>query len=213
MKRKVITKKEQFEQQQATVIGGAKGFLGGLAVAVPASYFLQKRWAYYRALPSSLKALGVVMVVVPSCVISAERAGLRFEREQWTGIDKQELATIAAREQERWDKMTFGQKASEVAVRNEYGLIGGAWALTMAGAFGTIMRNPYQTLPQKIVQARMWAQGLTIGVLIAAGALTHSRRARATQEGVDRHLAADHSWRDIIQQEQDDARAGANNRS
>jgi hypothetical protein len=28
----------------------------------------------------------------------------------------------------------------------------------------------------KIVQARMWAQGLTIGLLIAAGALTGSKR-------------------------------------
>ena len=33
----------------------------------------------------------------------------------------------------------------------------------------------YQTPAQKIVQARMWAQGLTIGLLIVAGALTHSK--------------------------------------
>ena len=37
----------------------------------------------------------------------------------------------------------------------------------------------HQTSAQKIVQARMWAQALTIGVLVAAGALTHSRRAQA----------------------------------
>jgi hypothetical protein len=39
----------------------------------------------------------------------------------------------------------------------------------------------HQTLPQKIVQVRMWAQGLTIGVLIGAGVLTHSQRQAALQ--------------------------------
>lgn len=39
----------------------------------------------------------------------------------------------------------------------------------------------HQTLPQKIVQVRMWAQGLTIGVLIGAGILTHNQRQAALQ--------------------------------
>ena len=34
----------------------------------------------------------------------------------------------------------------------------------------------------------MWAQGLTIGVLIAAGALTHARRQQALDEYGRRHL-------------------------
>ncbi|KAJ3525346.1 hypothetical protein NM688_g8415 [Phlebia brevispora] len=57
-------------------------------------------------------------------------------------------------------------------------------------------------MPQKIVQARMWAQGLTIGVLIAAGALTHAQRQKAIEEGPIHHRAADHSWRDIVEYEQ-----------
>ena len=68
---------------RATIMGGVKGFLGGLAVAGPVSYVFNKRWAYYRGLPPSLKALGIIIVVVPSFAITAERAGLRFEREHW----------------------------------------------------------------------------------------------------------------------------------
>jgi len=90
----------------------------------------------------------------------------------------------------------------DVAARHEYGLIGGAWALSMVGAFSIIMRNPYQTLPQKVVQARMWAQGLTIGIIIAAGALTHSRHVRETDDVGRRHLPPDHSWRDILEAEE-----------
>jgi len=42
----------------------------------------------------------------------------------------------------------------------------------------------------------MWAQGLTIGILIAAGILTHSQRQEAA-----RHHAVDHSWREFIDAE------------
>lgn len=33
----------------------------------------------------------------------------------------------------------------------------------------------------------MWAQGLTLGVLIAAGVMTHTRRAKEMEDGV-RHV-------------------------
>ena len=48
----------------------------------------------------------------------------------------------------------------------------------------------------------MWAQALTIGVLIAAGALTHAQRQKQINDGPIHHQAADHSWRDIIEHEQ-----------
>jgi hypothetical protein len=54
----------------------------------------------------------------------------------------------------------------------------------------------HQSTSQKIVQARMWAQGLTIGVLIAAGILTHSQRTDAAK-----HHAVDHSWREFLDAE------------
>ena len=48
----------------------------------------------------------------------------------------------------------------------------------------------------------MWAQGLTIGVLIAAGALTHAQRQKTFNEGAMHHGTIDHSWRDIVEHEQ-----------
>ncbi|KAI0082489.1 hypothetical protein K474DRAFT_1655263 [Panus rudis PR-1116 ss-1] len=199
---KIVDKETRDAQQRATIIGGAKGFTGGLAVALPASYILNKRWHYYRQLPPSLKAFGVILVAVPAFIISAEKAGQRFEREQWSDVGKMEIDEVHRREQQRWESLTFGQKVRDVAVRHEYGIIGGAWALSMATAFGIIMRNPYQTTAQKIVQARMWAQGLTIGILIASGVLVHSSRSKALDEGPVRHLEPDHSWRLIVDEEE-----------
>lgn len=42
----------------------------------------------------------------------------------------------------------------------------------------------HQSTAQKVVQARMWAQGLTIGVMVAAGILTHQQRQEAAQHRV-----------------------------
>ena len=36
----------------------------------------------------------------------------------------------------------------------------------MGVALGIVGRNPYQTAQQKLVQARVWAQGLTIGIVV-----------------------------------------------
>ena len=40
----------------------------------------------------------------------------------------------------------------------------------MAIALGIVGRSPYLTTPQKLVQARVYAQGLTLAVLIATAA-------------------------------------------
>lgn len=203
---KIATQQELDAQQHATVMGGAKGFLSGAAVAFPVSYLLQRRWAYYRQLPPSLKAFGIILIVVPSFVISAEHAGQRFEREHWHDQGKAELDAVEAREQRHWDSLDFKEKVKDFAARHQYGIILGGWALSMGISFGLVAANKYQTMPQKIVQARMWAQGLTVGVLIAAGVASHLNKAD-TVEGPVRHLAPDHSWKDIVEHEQEEEAA------
>jgi hypothetical protein len=145
-----VSHEKQLAQQQATIAGGVKGFLGGAAVALPASYIMHRTWPYYRALPPSLKAFGVILVVVPSFVISADHAGQKFEQESWSDIGKHEIDAIRARQQARWESMTLRQKIGDFASRHEYGIIAGGWAASLAGSFGIIMRNKYQTMPQKV---------------------------------------------------------------
>ncbi|KAI0824772.1 hypothetical protein BC628DRAFT_410619 [Trametes gibbosa] len=201
---KGATQEERDAQQRATIVGGLKGFAGGLAVALPGSYLLYRRWPYYRTLQPSLKAFGIILIAVPAFVISAEHAAQRFEEARWTGAGKAELDAVQERQKARWEKMSTSQKFSDFARRHEYGIILTSWAAALTGSFTHIMRDPYQSVPQKLVQARMWAQGLTIGIIIAAGVLTHSQRAKQYDEEDDhrfRHIAPDHSWKDILDQE------------
>ena len=51
----------------------------------------------------------------------------------------------------------------------------------------------------------MWAQALTVGVLIAAGALTHAQRQKAME-----NRTVDHSWMEMLEEQQrEDAEAAA----
>lgn len=190
---KIVTQEEIDGHTNATIRGGIEGTLLGVAVAIPGSLYLNRRWAFYRALPLPLKALGPVMIIAPCFSIQAERRGLEFDRAHWTGVGKLRLDREAEEEQVRWEALTTKEKIGDWATRHQYSIIVGSWILSVAVAGGIISRDRHQTLPQKVVQVRMWAQGLTIGVLIAAGMLTHNQRQAALL-----HRPTDHSWQALL---------------
>ncbi|KZS97837.1 hypothetical protein SISNIDRAFT_198213 [Sistotremastrum niveocremeum HHB9708] len=194
---KLVTEEQIQAHQRVALWGGVKGFATGLAVALPGSYLLHRRWPYYRQLPISLKVLGVVTLVLPSFAVGAEHASLNYDRAAWTGVGKEEIDAVAQREQDRWNNLKTSEKLSEWATKHQYGIIGGSWAVSMGIASAIVMRDRNQTFAQKIVQARMWAQGLTISVLIAAAVLTHRNRDRLRD--VHHPAVPDHSWADVIE--------------
>lgn len=51
---------------------------------------------------------------------------------------------------------------------HRYPIVTASWVLSMALSLGVVSRNRYLTTPQKLVQARMYAQGLTLLVLVAS---------------------------------------------
>jgi len=197
-----LLKEDQIAAHDSAVQRGAlEGTAAGAGLAVAASFFARKRYPGYTKLPLSLKALGAAIIVAPCLAIQAERRGLEYERSQWEGEGVRILSHKEVAEANRWDAMTTSEKIGDWSFRHQYTLIMGGWAASLALAGGIISRNKYQTQAQKIVQARMWAQGLTIGLLIAAGALTSKRRAATAAQG-----QTDHSWQDVLEQQERDRR-------
>ncbi|KAI0698526.1 hypothetical protein C8T65DRAFT_660480 [Cerioporus squamosus] len=194
---KFATEEELAGHQRATVRGALEGVAAGLAISLPASWYMHRRWPAFRALPIQLKALGVILVVGPAFAIQAERRGVEFDESTWTGAGKAVLDREEKATESRWEALSSREKFRDWAMRNQYKIILGSWAAGMAVAGTVVMRNRYQSTPQKVVQARMWAQGLTIGVLIAAGVLTQSQRSQAHQ-----NRSVDHSWQNILDEQE-----------
>jgi len=192
------------EHDAASRRGALEGALASGSVALAGSYWAQRNMAAYRRLPLSLKALGVVIIVAPCLSIQAERRGLEYDRSQWEGegvriLDEKELEI-----EKKWQSLSLWDKVGDWSYRHQYSMIMGGWAGSLGVAALIISRNKYQTYAQKIVQARMWAQGLTIGLIIVAGALTQTRRAARIENGMN-----DHSWKDVIDQQERDRKAEA----
>lgn len=199
---KFVTKEDLAAHQAATIRGAIEGTVAGFAISIPASLYAHRHWAYYRSLPLSLKALGIVIVTAPLYAVQAERRGVEYDKSTWTGAGVQELKREEAVQQSRWEKLSTTEKIQDWALRNQYKVILGSWAVSMGIAGAIVFRNRYQTPAQKIVQARMWAQGLTVGVLIGAGVLTHSQRVEAAQ-----HHNTDHSWAYMLEEQAAEERA------
>ncbi|KAF9534571.1 hypothetical protein CPB83DRAFT_203075 [Crepidotus variabilis] len=200
---KINLNQEQVQEHTAASRRGAiEGAALGASVGLAGSYWAQRRLHAYQRLPLSLKALGIIIITAPCLSIQAERRGLEYDRSQWVGaavhlMDERELEA-----EKHWESLSLWDKVGDWSYRHQYSLIMGSWAGSLGVAAAIISRNKYQTYPQKIVQARMWAQGLTIGLLIVAGALTHSRKEIA-------HHEVDHSWRDILEQQERDRKEHA----
>lgn len=200
---KLLTETQIEEHNRASYRGALEGTVVGTGLALAGSVYAKRRFPGYRSLPPSLKLLGAIIIVAPCLAIQGERRGLEYDRSQWEGeglriLDQKELERM-----KQWDSLTLGQKIGDWSMRHQYTLIMGGWASSLGVAAAIISRNKYQTYPQKIVQARMWAQGLTIGLLIAAGALTHYAK-----KDMPKEATLDHSWRDVLeQQERDRAQA------
>ncbi|KAH9179641.1 hypothetical protein EDB89DRAFT_1922352 [Lactarius sanguifluus] len=192
-----VTQEELEAFDRATIRGSIEGIAGGLAISLPASFAAQRYWPAYRALPLPLKALGVILIVGPTWAIQTERRGVEFDEEHnWKGAGRQLLDSAKAREASEWGGLSSSEKISKWVARHQYQVILGSWATSMAVAGTIIMRDRHQSNSQKIVQARMWAQGLTIGILIATGIVTHSQRAEAAKNNT-----VDHSWRELLEVE------------
>ncbi|KIY73971.1 hypothetical protein CYLTODRAFT_416619 [Cylindrobasidium torrendii FP15055 ss-10] len=192
---KLLTDEQLATHEKATVRGGIEGALIGAGIGIPLTLWASRRYPVVKALPPHLKALGIIIFVAPGFAIQAERRGLEYDRSQWQDdmtkiLDDKEAATELA-----WERMTFSAKAKDWALRHEWTIILGGWAASMGVAGGIIARDRLQSPSQKVVQARMWAQALTVALVIGASAFKAS-------QGSKQGRVVDHSWRDVLEQQE-----------
>ncbi|KAI6152349.1 mitochondrion protein, partial [Pisolithus tinctorius] len=191
------------DAEGAVIRGAVEGTVMGAAVTLPSFYILNRQWPYFRSLPLQLKTLAAIIIILPTTAIRAEHRMIDYERSHWDSKDKYAVERRAHEERLRWDSLSVKDKFADWTARHQLSYVVGSWALAMAVSGAIIMRDPHLPVRHKVVQARVWAQGLTLGVIIATGALTHSQRAKAAQ--MRKH--GDRSWEDVLDDQQRKVRA------
>jgi hypothetical protein len=102
-------------------------------------------------------------------IIAADSSSRNFEAErnasrQWYENREQRLR------EESLQGLSFMDRSLAWARREKYKIVSATWVASMIGSFVLVGRNPYLSGQQKIVQARVYAQGLTLAVLVASAA-------------------------------------------
>jgi hypothetical protein len=104
-----------------------------------------------------------------AAIINADRASRNFENARDPSRQYRDAASIE-QDRLRSEEPTL-KKLKDWGRENRYPIVTASWVASMGIALGLVSRNKYLTTAQKLVQARVYAQGLTLAVLIATAAL------------------------------------------
>lgn len=161
---KILSDEEKVAHSKTLLVEGAKGTAVGLGVAWGLVTFMKKkypaRWASYNM---SIRACMWALPLVALGAYWADEGSLKFDEQRYRSdyflkMEKDEL--------ERWNKLSTGDKAFTVVNDNKYKIIVGAWAASLYGSWVVVNKDQYMSRAQKIVQARVYAQGITVLLLL-----------------------------------------------
>ncbi|GLI73892.1 replication factor C, subunit RFC4 [Penicillium ochrochloron] len=166
---KLLTKEEEDAHYRSVVKGGTIGGLLGLAGGAAGVMLAARRYHTIRNLTIPMKAFLVTSSGTFVGIIAADHASRDFEKQQnatkmWYENREDRLHAEELR------GLSFTDRAVAFARREKYKIVGATWIASMIGSFVLVGRNPYLSGQQKIVQARVYAQGLTLAVLCASAA-------------------------------------------
>lgn len=173
---KILTKEEQEGHYRATIRGGLLGGSVGLAAGTAGVWLASRRFPAFRQLTLPFRVFVVVSSSTMGSIITAEKWGERYERQIHPERAYKDR-TQSLQEQIEAQK-SLGTRMKDWATEHRYGIVFGSWVASMGIALGLVSRNRYLTGAQKLVQARVYAQGLTVAILLASFALEGSDAAR-----------------------------------
>lgn len=166
---KILTKEQEQAHYNEILKGGAVGGLAGIGIGTAVVTLATARYPLFRGLTLPLRAFLITSAATFGGIVTADHYSHAYERkvnpidQEFDARQKQEYeASIAGK--------SFTERALDFGRRERYKIVGGSWLASMAGAFALVNRNPYLSGAQKLVQARVYAQFLTLGVLVATAA-------------------------------------------
>ncbi|KAH6609352.1 hypothetical protein Trco_002698 [Trichoderma cornu-damae] len=164
---KVLTKEEEAAHYRAVVRGGLVGGSIGLAIGVTGVVYCSRKYPTFRGLTLPFRTFLVTSTATFGAIVQADRSGVAFQKSKdpmATYRDHSQRAQEIIRENE-----TTYERFMNYGREHRYSLVFASWLASMAVAFALVSRAPMST-PQKVVQARVYAQGLTLAVLIVSAA-------------------------------------------
>ncbi|KAK9331194.1 hypothetical protein V1520DRAFT_338556 [Lipomyces starkeyi] len=151
-------------ERRMTYIGLAQGATAGAGLGLGLNYLAKLRFpVVYKSV--TFRVATFMIPFIGMSRVGADRAlSHAIYKERGVYQRQNEAAT-------EFSNLSTSEKVKAFASKNRLSLIFGAWLASLGVSGYVVSRDKLMTRAQKIVQARMYAQGLTI-VLIVATAIT-----------------------------------------
>ncbi|KAJ5812449.1 hypothetical protein N7474_008750 [Penicillium riverlandense] len=194
-------------------ICGVAGLVGGLAGVMAAS----RRFTRFRSLPIQFRGYIVTSCGTFLAIVGADHGSRVFELRH-NPLMSSHIEHDRWLQESRHSHQAGTERLLEWVYHEKYKILGAAWVFSISGSLVMLGRNRYLTSRQKMVQARVYAQGLTIGIICVAAAF--ERRVQSKEEGPIRRnqtngrstvvgtpighrgsLESDHIWKEMVSRE------------
>jgi len=163
---KFPSKEELGEYTHAIAIGGLKGAAVGGVVSLGIFGYARRYIPNVQRYGAFARTFFLMAPPVLIGITAMEGASRKFEANKYGYITEETKNAQATQGLSTKDKVVYYASA------NKYKFIMAGWAGSLAGSFWLINRDKLMSKSQKIVQARMYAQGLTVLILLATMALS-----------------------------------------
>lgn len=196
---KLISDEEKRAHIRTTLIGGFKGLVLGTAISVGIFALAPKRYPGIFKLPWSIRT--AIFVVPPAFTssVNAELCSNEFDYNMYSS-DASQSRLLA--EHRRWEALSNTDKALEILSAKKYSIITALWAASMWGSWVYVNRDPLLTKTQKFVTARMYAQFLTVGLLLGSiGLSMYEENLHKGQKKQKAFTIEDQALEEVLQQD------------
>lgn len=162
---KILSDEEKNAHWNAVLYEGAKGCAIGAGVAFGlVTYVKRKMPVRYSHMNTSIKTAMWAMPTITVGAFFADEGSLKFDEKVYRSdyLDKQKREA-----EERYQNLATSDKVFHNLNENKYKIIVGSWAASLYGSWRLVNRDPYMTTAQKLVQARVYAQAITVVLLLS----------------------------------------------
>lgn len=194
---KLLTQEEVDAQQTAVMYGGIKGAIFGTCISLGIYAMAPRHYPKLFSLPYSIRTLVAVIPPLITTTIFAETSSNEFDKKMYSS-EYEQRRTLE--EHLRWKSLSFTDKTIEILSENRYKIITGLWILSLYGSWLYTNRDKMLTQTQKLVIARMYAQFLTVGLLLASVGLSVYEENH--QKEAKKQFKVEDSWKEIVDDEE-----------
>ena len=160
---KVLSKEEEQAHYEQVIKGGLVGGGLGLGLGMATVMLASRRYPAFRGLTLPFRTFLVTSSGTFGAIVNADRWSTAYQRSR-DPMSSYRDASQRAAETARENEGAY-RRMIDWGHENRYSVVFASWLASMSVALAVVGRSPMSTV-QKLVQARVYAQGLTVAVLL-----------------------------------------------